>query len=183
MTAERLTENREKIETATPPIHPLVLPNRLFEDRLDLKLGQRTVELHHFAIHSADGNVLWLPEEKLLLAGDTVEDCATFIAEAEHVATHIAELKRLRLLPIARILPSHGDRDRIAEGGYDGALIDANRSYLERLIKAAASETPIGPLKDFAADEIAAGAILYFAPYEDVHDSNVARMRAAAKTT
>ncbi|MBP1871203.1 glyoxylase-like metal-dependent hydrolase (beta-lactamase superfamily II) [Ensifer adhaerens] len=181
LTAERLAENREKIETATPPIHPLVMPTRLFEGRLDLKVGQRMVELHHFAIHSADGNVLWLPEEKLLLAGDTVEDCATFIAEAEHVATHIAELKRLRRLPIAHILPSHGDRDRISAGGYDGTLIDANRSYLERLEKAAAEGAQIGSLKDFVADEIAAGSILYFAPYEDVHDSNVARMRAAAE--
>lgn len=180
LTAERLADNREKIATATPPIDPLVMPNRLFEGRLDLKVGQRTVELHHFAIHSADGNVLWLPEAKLLLAGDTVEDCATFIAEAEHVATHIAELKRMRLLPIANILPSHGDRDRIAAGGYDGTLIDANRSYLERLEKAAAQGAQIGSLKDFAADEIAAGSILYFAPYEEVHESNIARMRAAA---
>ncbi len=180
LTAERLAENREKIEMATPPIHPLVMPNRLFDVRLDLEVGRRKVELHHFAIHSADGNVLFLPEEKLLLAGDTVEDCATFIAEAEHVATHIEELKRLRLLPITRILPSHGDRDRIAAGGYDDTLIDANRHYLERLKTAAATGAPIGPLKDFAADEIAAGSILYFAPYEDVHDSNVARMQAAA---
>lgn len=180
LTAERLVENHEKIETATPPIRPLVMPNRLFEGRLDIKVGQRTVELHHFAIHSADGNVLWLPEEKLLLAGDTVEDCATFIAEAENVATHIDELKRLRLWPITRILPSHGDRDRIAAGGYEATLIDANRRYLECLQKAAADRTPIGRLKDFAADEIAAGAVLYFEPYEEVHDSNVARMRAAA---
>lgn len=182
LTAERLNENREKIKTATPPIHPLVMPNRQFEGGLDLKVGQRTVELQHFAIHSADGNVLWLPEEKLLLAGDTVEDCATFIAEAEHVATHIEELKRLRLLPIDRILPSHGDRDRIAAGGYHATLIDANRGYLERLQKAAADGMPIGPFKDFAADEIAAGSILYFAPYEEVHDSNVARMQAVAKS-
>lgn len=183
LTAERLTENREKIETATPPIHPLIMPNRLFDGRLDLTVGQRKVELHHFAIHSADGNVLWLPQEKLLLAGDTVEDCATFIAEADHVGTHIDELKRLRLLPIVRILPSHGDRDRIAAGGYDGTLIDANRAYLERLAAAAVDETSIEPLKDFAAAEFAAGSILYFAPYEEVHDSNVTRMRAAAKAS
>ncbi|WP_347369223.1 MBL fold metallo-hydrolase [Ensifer sp. Root142] len=40
LTAERLAENREKIEIATPPIHPLVMPNRLFEHGLDLKVGQ-----------------------------------------------------------------------------------------------------------------------------------------------
>ncbi|NUS71561.1 MAG: MBL fold metallo-hydrolase [Ensifer adhaerens] len=178
LTAEKLEENREKIETATPPIQPLVMPNRLFDEALALTVGARRVELHHFAIHSADGNVIWLPEEKLLLAGDTLEDTTTFISEADQTATHIAELKRLRQWPIARILPAHGDRERIASGGYRPELIDANRGYLERLTKAIATGAAIGTLKEFAAEEIASGAILYFAPYEAVHRSNVERVRA-----
>jgi glyoxylase-like metal-dependent hydrolase (beta-lactamase superfamily II) len=178
LTAEKLEENREKIETATPPIQPLVMPNRLFDEALALTVGARRVELHHFAIHSADGNVIWLPEEKLLLAGDTLEDTTTFISEADQTATHIAELKRLRQWPIARILPAHGDRERIASGGYRPELIDANRGYLERLTQAIATGTAIGTLKEFAAEEIASGAILYFAPYEAVHRSNVERVRA-----
>lgn len=179
LTAEKLEENREKIETAAPPIQPLVMPNRLFDETLALTVGARRVELHHFAIHSADGNVIWLPEEKLLLAGDTLEDTTTFISEADQTATHIAELKRLRQWPIARILPAHGDRERIASGGYGPKLIDANRGYLERLIRAIATGSAIGTLKEFAAEDIASGAILYFAPYEAVHRSNVERVRAA----
>ncbi|HEV7308667.1 MBL fold metallo-hydrolase [Ensifer sp.] len=179
LTAEKLDENREKIETATPPIHPLVIPNRLFAKSLTLSVGKRLVELHHFAIHSADGNVIWLPEERLLLAGDTLEDTTTYISEADQTATHIAELTRLRQWPIAKILPAHGDRERIAAGGYGPDLIDANRRYIERLIEAIAAGAEIGTLKDFVADEIAAGAILYFAPYEAVHQSNVERVRAA----
>ncbi len=179
LTAAKLEENREKIETATPPIQPLVMPNRLFDETLALTVGARRVELHHFAIHSADGNVIWLPEEKLLLAGDTLEDTTTFISEADQTATHIAELKRLRQWPIARILPAHGDRERIASGGYGPKLIDANRGYLERLTRAIATGSAIGTLKEFAAEDIASGAILYFAPYEAVHRSNVERVRAA----
>lgn len=179
LTAAKLEENREKIETATPPIQPLVMPNRLFDETLALTVGARRVELHHFAIHSADGNVIWLPEEKLLLAGDTLEDTTTFISEADQTATHIAELKRLRQWQIARILPAHGDRERIASGGYGPKLIDANRGYLERLTRAIATGSAIGTLKEFAAEDIASGAILYFAPYEAVHRSNVERVRAA----
>ncbi|WP_234804071.1 MBL fold metallo-hydrolase [Ensifer adhaerens] len=179
LTAERLEENREKIEAASPPIQPLVMPNRVFEATLALTVGKRRVELHHFAIHSADGNVIWLPEEKVLLAGDTLEDTVTYISEADQTATHIAELKRLRQWPVERILPSHGDRDRIAAGGYGPELIDANRRYIERLTHAIATGAPIDTLKEFAADEIASGAILYFAPYEAVHQSNVERVHSA----
>ncbi|HEV7321914.1 MAG TPA: MBL fold metallo-hydrolase [Ensifer sp.] len=179
LTAEKLHENREKIEAATPPIHPLVMPNRLFESSLALAIGTRRVELRHFAIHSADGNVLWLPDDRLLLAGDTLEDTATYISEADQTATHIAELKRLRQWPIAKILPSHGKRERIAKGGYGPELIDANRTYIERLVDALSNGAPVGTLKDFAGAEIASGAIVYFEPYEAVHRSNVERVRAA----
>lgn len=182
LTAQKLEENRDRIEAATPPIAPLIMPTRLFDEKLQLIVGQRRVELHHFAIHSADGNVIWLPDEKLLLAGDTLEDTVTYIAEPKQIATHIGELQRLREWPIDKILPSHGDRTRIAEGGYAPALIDANRSYLERLQAAIAQgETVIPPLKDFAAADIVSGAILYFAPYEAVHQSNIATITAAMR--
>jgi glyoxylase-like metal-dependent hydrolase (beta-lactamase superfamily II) len=180
LTAQKLLENREKIETANPPIAPLIMPTRLFDEKLELFVGQRRVELHHFAIHSADGNVIWLPDEKLLLAGDTLEDTVTYIAEPKQIATHIGKLRRLREWPVSRILPSHGEKARIAEGGYTPALIDANRSYLERLAAAIArGESAIPPLKDFAAADIASGAILYFPPYEEVHQSNIAAVTAA----
>ncbi|MEI2300003.1 MBL fold metallo-hydrolase [Ensifer sp. MJa1] len=183
LTAERLADNREKIEAATPPIQPLVMPNRLFDGKLALTVGKRQVELHHFAIHSADGNVIWLPDEKLLLAGDTLEDSVTYISEADQTATHVAELKRLRQWPIARILPSHGDRDRIAGGGYGPELIDANRRYIERLTDTLSVGAAVGRLKEFVAEEIAAGAILYFEPYETVHQSNIERVQAVLATS
>jgi cyclase len=182
LTAQKLQENRDRIEAANPPISPLIMPTRLFDEKLALTVGQRRVELHHFAIHSADGNVIWLPDEKLLLAGDTLEDTVTYIAEPRHIATHIAELLRLRTWPIAKILPSHGDRARIAEGGYAPVLVDANLSYLERLSAAIAQgETVLPLLKDFAAADIASGAILYFPPYEEVHQSNIAAVTAALR--
>ncbi|MDW5315104.1 MBL fold metallo-hydrolase [Rhizobium sp. PL01] len=182
LTAQKLQENCDRIEAANPPISPLIMPTRLFDQKLELTVGQRRVELHHFAIHSADGNVIWLPDEKLLLAGDTLEDTVTYIAEPRQIATHIGELSRLRTWPIEKILPSHGDRVRIAEGGYAPSLVDANLRYLERLSAAIAQgETVLPSLRDFAATDIASGAILYFPPYEDVHQSNVAAVTAALR--
>lgn len=171
-TADAMRNNRDKLENDPLPIKPVVMPNRLFERRLDLVVGNRRLELHHFDIHSADGCVIWLPDEQVLLAGDTLEDTVTYVSEPEHIATHIAELTRMATWPIRRILPNHGDPDRIAMGGYDNSLVDANRSYLTRLLDPQ-EQTSGKSLRAFVADEIASGAVLYFEPYEDVHRGNL----------
>ncbi|WP_105370700.1 MBL fold metallo-hydrolase [Neorhizobium huautlense] len=182
LTAEKLEQNRDKIENANPPIRPLVMPTTVFEGRLEFTIGHRNVELHHFAIHSADGNVLWLPDEKLLFAGDTLEDTITYISEAAEIGTHIAELARMRNWPIGKVLPAHGDADRIASGGYGPRLIGANHAYLQRLARAFAAGKPVEPsLRAFVAEEIASGAVIYFAPYEDVHANNIAALEAALR--
>jgi glyoxylase-like metal-dependent hydrolase (beta-lactamase superfamily II) len=184
LTAERMAENRQKIEAANPPINPVVMPSLTFETSLHLRIGRRVVELHQFAIHSADGNVIFLPEEGLLLAGDTLEDTVTFISEATETETHIRALERMKSFPISRILPAHGDQGRIAAGGYRPELIHANQSYLQRLAAALATGEDVDPsLERFAAPEIASGAIVYFAPYEAVHRSNVAAIRDAMRLT
>jgi cyclase len=173
-TAEALSG---EIEAGTPPISPLVMPNRLFDGQLDLMVGATKIELHHFDIHSADGNVLWMPESKVLLAGDTLEDTVTYIAEPAHIATHIHELQRLQTWPIQRILPNHGDERKIATGGYEPTLIAANKSYLERIESAPRSPLSAS-LKEFVADEIASNSIIYFEPYEQVHRRNLDMFRA-----
>jgi cyclase len=173
-TAEALSG---EIEAGTPPISPLVMPNRLFDGQLDLMVGATKIELHHFDIHSADGNVLWMPESKVLLAGDTLEDTVTYIAEPAHIATHIHELQRLQTWPVQRILPNHGDERKIATGGYEPTLIAANKSYLER-IGSVPSSLLSASLKEFVADEIASNSIIYFEPYEQVHRRNLDMFRA-----
>ncbi|ACP21647.1 conserved hypothetical protein (plasmid) [Sinorhizobium fredii NGR234] len=181
LTADALEAHREQLAAGTPPISPLVMPNRLFERRLDLQVGNRRVELHHFDIHSADGNVLWLPDDRILLAGDTLEDTITYVSEAQNTATHIRELARLATWPIDRILPNHGAPDRIAAGGYDTRFIDANRRYLERLMDAVqqgGQTAAVAPLTDFIAPELARGAVSYFEPYEAVHRKNIAALSA-----
>lgn len=177
LTRDALVANRDRLENGDPPIRPLVLPTETFDDGLMLSVGGRRVEAMHFAIHSADGVVLWLPDARLLLAGDVVEDTVTYISEAEHTSTHVSELGRLATLPVRRILPAHGAPDRIAAGGYDTGLITANRDYLQRLL---AGEGRDGtPLSAFVAEDIAAGRIDYFQPYEAVHAANLKALAAA----
>ena len=176
-TAEALSKHRTEIETGTPPISPLIMPNRLFEGQLDLVVGATNIELHHFNIHSADGNVLWLPESEVLLAGDTLEDTVTYIAEPAHIATHIRELERLQTWPIQHILPNHGDERKIATGGYEPNLIAANKSYLERITAASGRLLSVS-LKEFVGAEIGSGSIIYFEPYEEIYTRNLGLLQA-----
>jgi cyclase len=177
LTRNALAANRDKLESGDPPIRPLVLPTEIFDDGLMLSVGGRSVEAMHFAIHSADGVVLRLADVGLLLAGDVVEDTITYISEAEHTPQHIAELGRLAALPFRRILPAHGAPDRIAAGGYDGGIIAANRTYLQRLL--AGDGRDGAPLSSFVADDVAAGRIGYFEPYEVVHQANLKALTVA----
>jgi len=175
LTADALEANRAELETGDPPIRPPIMPNRLFEDTLSLNIGSVAVELRQVDIHSRDGTVLFVPETGLLLAGDTLEDPVTYVAEPDRLEHHLAELRRLAGWPIARILPSHGVLETIAAGGYDARFIEASRRYVERLVRCRTAPELADPdLATFAADALAAGAISYFAPYEAVHRANLA---------
>lgn len=184
-TMAHLTRHKAAIEAGTksgpPAIDPLILPTRLFDGQLTLTLGERSVELIECDIHSDDATVIWLPQTRTLLAGDTLEDTVTYVAEPEGLGRHLADLERLETLGPVHILPNHGDPDVIAAGGYPKTLIKATRAYVEALRR-----TPHDPslgslhLKDFVAAEIEAGWIRYFEPYEDVHRSNVAAVLAAS---
>jgi cyclase len=116
-TAELLAEHCDAIEAGTcegpPAIAPLVMPTTLFDERMQLTTQHLRVELVHLDIHSRDATVLQLPDQGLLLAGDTLEDTVTYVSEADGLERHLDGLERLRSLADDRIFPNHGSRERI----------------------------------------------------------------------
>ncbi len=180
LTRDTLIEKRKVLVAKDPPINPVVMPTETFEGETVLKVGDITVKLMQFDIHSADGTVLLLPHLGVLLAGDTLEDTVTYISEPEKTARHIVELERLAGLDFVRILPNHGDEQVIASGGYPPSLVTATRDYLARLLSriedpALADES----LESFIAPELRSGSLTYFAPYEAVHSQNIAVLKGA----
>ena len=175
-----LAEHKDALESGKPPIDPLVMPNRLFEGALQLTVGGVPVELRQADIHSRDGTVLILPEAGLLLAGDTLEDPITYVAEPDRLAIHLQDLRRMADWGMRRILPNHGAPETIEAGGYGTGLIEATRLYVEKLLRCRAEpELAEQDLRTFAADAFSTGAIAYFAPYEEVHRRNVEAVRAS----
>lgn len=183
-TAELLERFRQAIERGEhegpPVIDPLVLPTRTFSDRLRLTVGETEVELIHTDIHSDDATVIWLPTERVLLCGDTMEDTITYVDEPQSFDTHLANLEVLRELGPERILPNHGDPDVIASGGYSTGLIDATEAYIRALQR---SRTDSGlresSLRELIKPSLEAGSIHYYAPYEAVHRENLEAVLAS----
>jgi cyclase len=183
LTAELLAEHRADIEAGTyegpPAISPLVLPTTLYEDRLQIETANLQMELVQFDIHSRDATVLYLPEQRLLLAGDTVEDTVTYVSEADRLERHLGELGRMRRLGAERIQPNHGSRERIERGGYDETLIDATRKYVgDLLARAGEPRERTSDLRSFVAEQLADGSLEWFEPYQRVHESNLAAVAA-----
>ena len=183
-TAEILARERVAIERGTlegpPGIDPLVLPTTLFADRSELAVGGIRLELIHTHIHSEDATLVWLPGQRLLLCGDTLEDTVTYVDEPEHFDTHLANLDRMRRLGAERILPNHGHPDVIAAGGYATGLITATERYIHVLGRSRGdARLREAPLREFVADSLAAGWITYFEGYEAVHAHNLALIQGA----
>ena len=147
---------------------------------MTLALGDREIRLIEANIHSDDATVIWLPDERILLAGDTLEDTVTYVGEPENFDSHLADLDRLWVLDPAVILPNHGDPETIAAGGYSSALIRATQDYIRALQRAVHDPALRSiSLQDFVAPQLKSGWIGYFAPYEAVHRGNVAAVLAA----
>jgi cyclase len=176
-TAELLERFRDEIETGTlegpPPIDPLVLPTVTFRDRLELEISDLRLELIHTEVHSDDATVVWWPEPRLLLCGDTLEDTVTYVDEPLRLPAHRANLAVLQSLRPTRILPNHGAPDVIAAGGYSEGLIEAAERYIGLLLRT--RDDPA--LARLSLHEVVAvldsDDVHYYEPYELVHRRNV----------
>jgi glyoxylase-like metal-dependent hydrolase (beta-lactamase superfamily II) len=176
-TFDHLTLHRQAIEAGTlegpPAIDPLVLPTRTVEEPTAIQVGEVRVELIPTEIHSDDALMLWLPEQRLLFAGDTLEDTVTYVGDPDRLDSHLANLALLHELKPAAILPNHGDPDRIAAGGYSEGLIDATEQYTEALLEQRSRPTSGVPgLSDLLKEPLEAGWITWYEPYEAVHRAN-----------
>jgi cyclase len=172
--AQALRDNQAKFASTSPAISPLIMPTTVFDGVMELSVGDIGVELRPLDVHSFDGLTLYLPQTRLLLAGDTLEDTVTYVAEAERLELHLAELDRLATWDVKAILPNHGAPDRIAGGGYAPSFIGATRRYVEKLLRCRdVPELRALGLSEFVARDIENGSLIYFQPYEHVHVWNV----------
>lgn len=176
LTFKHLSANKADLQSTRrwPAITPLILPTRTFETHHRFTLGPRRIELILHNIHSDDASVLWLPQDRILLAGDTLEDPITYVDDPQNFGHHLNDLARLAALDPLKILPCHGHADVIASGGYAPSLISATQTYTRWLAKLSTNTAEAKrPIQDILASHFAANHITWFEPYAAVHAANV----------
>lgn len=176
-----LTAKKAAIEAGTewgpPAIKPLVIPNMGITAEASCYVGDIKVELRPVNIHSEDGLVIYLPRDRILLAGDTLEDTVTFVSEPERIAEHYKNLQKLKHWNIDRIFPNHGNPEVISQGGYGTTLIDATMDYLRQLVLRAHDPDYLnGTLEDYVGDSVKKGWVSIWWAYREAHQTNLKRV-------
>jgi glyoxylase-like metal-dependent hydrolase (beta-lactamase superfamily II) len=176
-----LTVKKVAIEAGTewgpPAVKPLVIPNIGITAETNYYVGDIRVELRPVHIHSEDGLVIYLPRDRILLAGDTLEDTVTFVSEPEHLAESYKNLQKLKYWNIDRIFPNHGNPDVISQGGYGATLIDATTDYLRKLIlRSHDADYLNGTLEDYVGDSVKKGWVSIWWAYREAHATNLKRV-------
>ncbi len=175
---ETLVRLKDKIEAGEvfgpPGVTPLILPNLVYHGRMDLYLDDLKIELHNVNIHTADGTVVLIPADRILLAGDTLEDSVTYMVEVADLPEHVRNLRKLKELRAERIYPNHGDPEVIRGGGYRQTLIDATIDYITAMVSRAKQAGYLdSPLEAFIEPAVKNGSVSLYEPYREVHQQNL----------
>ena len=108
------------IDTGLQALHPLfpgvdwgdlelAPPTITFNDRMELNFDDLKIELIFMGpAHTTNDIVAWLPQRKLLFAGDLIFNQGTPFVAMGSVSGSLQALKRLRELGAETIVPGHG---------------------------------------------------------------------------
>ena len=124
------------------------LPNQTFTDRLTLTVGDREVQvLHRDRAVTPGDTFLYLPKEKIVIAGDLLVNPVSF-ALSSYPGGWIRTLEYIDSLDAAIIVPGHGEPLR------DEQLLKATIAVFKELVKRAAEARARGLDPDAARAEI-----------------------------
>ncbi|HEX6475534.1 MAG TPA: MBL fold metallo-hydrolase [Candidatus Limnocylindria bacterium] len=122
----RLFEGAESIPGLTRPTHT-------FEERLEIDLGNRVVELQFLGRgHTSGDLVVWLPEERICFAGDLVEAMAApYMGDA-----HIGDWRGATLDRVADLRAEQmvGGRGPVVRGAAVGQAVSDTRAFLSAVL-------------------------------------------------
>jgi len=147
-------------------------PDQTFEERLELPLGDRTIELLHAPGHAPEQLVVYDPGEGTLWAADMLSDIEIpFVMHKLTAYRHT--LDRLAQLEVSVLVPGHGrpakDQSEVR------ARFDTDRAYLAQLQRRVEAAVAAGRN---AADTLSACADM---TYQD-HDQNEEAHRLNVET-
>lgn len=152
----------------------LAMPDVIYDDRLDLSMGGVKIEVLHLGnAHHHGDTMVWLPEKKLVIAGDTAFHVRMLpIFEDTDTARWIAVWDRFEALGAAIVIPGHG-------GPTDMATVRKwTRDYLVHLRAKVAEVIEAGGSLDDAY-KVDQSAYLHLHTADELARSNAGRVYRA----
>jgi cyclase len=102
-------EDPDSVHLIGHPDYPANPVTRIFDDKLTLDIGNRTVHFIHMPGHTAPQTSVYIPEEGVVFTGDNVfHKCRTFIQEG-NPWEWLHALESIRALDVETIIPGHGE--------------------------------------------------------------------------
>jgi cyclase len=142
----RLDENRFFLQQKQKA--HLIVPGVTFEDRLSVRLGERTIEVLHYDRAVTPGDTfLYLPKEKIVITGDLLVNPVSF-ALSSYPTGWLRTLEKIDKLDAAVLVPGHGEPLR------DKVLLRATMDVMRALLKAGKDAKARGLDPDQAREEV-----------------------------
>jgi glyoxylase-like metal-dependent hydrolase (beta-lactamase superfamily II) len=85
------------------------VPEITYSDKLYLYLGNHTLELFHLPGHTLGQSVVYIPKEKVLMAGDNLTNNAQVFFHDAEPFLWLDSLRRIDELDVDFIVPGHGE--------------------------------------------------------------------------
>lgn len=163
----------------------IVLPNVVFDDRMTLQVGGRTLQMWHTPGHSADSIVVCFEDEQVLFGSDTVMSLPHFVDGSFDAL--VESLQSLRGRSFENIVQGHGD---VILRGEVEAKLNEDLAYLQHLQQAvdlALQTSPTPARLEKALDGIQLEAcgkspILLNGAVQQLHRSNVRALAAQRRS-
>ena len=153
MATLQVNEVRDRVKTIDPEGYPLMdgyyikKPSITFSERLTLNLGELTFEVIHLPGHTAGQSVVYIPEARIVFAGDNVfHKVQTYLHES-YPEDWLRSLKKISELDVNIIIPGHGE---ICDKSY----LHEQTAFIEEWVEAVRKAIQQGLSKKEAQEQI-----------------------------
>jgi cyclase len=143
----------------------IIIPQITFSDELNLYLGGTEVQLRFAGGHSSDSILIYIPSEKVLFAGDILENnCHPGMVSARF-DPWVSILRNIEEMEVETIVPGHGE-----VGGRGMATRQLN--YFEEMLESIKQMKTEGIKKEEVAQRMVARMLAYLPRPDEEEDYN-----------
>lgn len=115
--------------------YDLRFPNVTLFDRLTIYLGNREIELIHLPGHASNSVGLFLPDVRILFAGDTVVNRYRPYMGLSNISEWLMTLRAIEIMELEWVVPGHGEPLRNTDLGPLATYLETMRDRVDELIE------------------------------------------------